>query len=1001
MRNGLILCLLAFVCSTCVWSQPRAGSGEVTGTVTEGGGDGLPDATVVLTNQALGFRRVMTTTDDGVFDAPALVPLAGYRLKVTRKGFTDWQSSEFQVSIGQTADFKISLERGTESARSGGSSTPRVADTKTGITTLTTQGQVEALPSVTRRLDPLVRQAPLVSVDQRNGQTVVAGVPSSNMFLADGIASTSTYSARPGVANLFSTETVQEFQTLSANYPSEFGNAMGGVVNAVTRSGSNNYHGSAYEYFTTQGLVANQRYAMGNSLLQRQNQFGATLGGPVQHDRIFFFANVEALDGRGDGLNRITSPVLADPFGISIPTSTCKATAAQCTAAIKFIQSQMNVLVPLTDRWVNGMAKIDYRRSERNNFNFTVNAMNARSPNGGPIEDVAANGGLLGINNSKDQTRYAKAAWTSAPTQNSLNELRLGLFEDRLLDPASQTQLSTGNIGITVAGATVGDPHSYSSSLNERRLQFGDNISITSNTHSFRAGGDLWGTRDVINSFNSAGTYVYPSLTAFAQDFTTGGRDYTYFMQDFGNPLRSEPSREYNLYALDTWRPFPTLTLIAGVRWEKPRLPQPSQANPSYYQTGTIASPNIDFAPRISAAWLADDRTVVRFGYGWFYAPMPGQLLDALLEGNGVNLTGTIVNPNQTGAPAFPNVVSASSILSGTTDLMYSSNKLRNPHTQEFTLAVERNLGHDTTLTISAVRSRGFKLWSVSDINQAIPTTSKTYAIDNASGQQVSTYTTLIWNTKNDPKFAHIYDMENAGGSWYSAVAADLRKRMSHGISVQASYTWSKSITNATAPTLAGYLPVNTTNGDVLDDKGPAPTDQRHRISVNWVWQPTVAGSVTPAFRHLVNGWSLSGLATMASSQNATPLLLVSGQQFSGITMQYTDSLNGSGGWPRVPFEPIGSLSLGPQYNLDARLSRSIQFTERIKGIVTFEAFNALNTQFNTSINTVAYTAVPTAPPAGAVNGPTTGVLHAASGVGTGNAGSPARMGQVAFRVVF
>jgi hypothetical protein len=187
-------------------------------------------------------------------------------------------------------------------------------------------------------------------------------------------------------------------------------------------------------------------------------------------------------------------------------------------------------------------------------------------------------------------------------------------------------------------------------------------------------------------------------------------------------------------------------------------------------------------------------------------------------------------------------------------------------------------------------------------------------------------------------------------------------------------------------------LPLSTYNGNPGGDRGVSPYNQPQRGVVAWTWQPE---------QHGLKGWTLSGIATAASGQNETPLVWVSGQQFSSIDMYYTTSLNGSGGWSHLPSMGIGTLKTGTQYNVDARLSRTFAFGERLKAILLFEAFNALNSQFDTALNTYAYLASATAPPNGAVNGPTTGVLKPVSGVGAGIAGSPARAGQVGIRVTF
>jgi hypothetical protein len=453
---------------------------------------------------------------------------------------------------------------------------------------------------------------------------------------------------------------------------------------------------------------------------------------------------------------------------------------------------------------------------------------------------------------------------------------------------------------------------------------------------------------------------------------------------------------------MDTWRPVDKVTIVAGVRWERPHRPQPANVNPSYYETGTITSPVVDFAPRISAALRADEHTVVRVGYAWFYAPMPGQLLDALYQGNAVAETGITVTPNQAGAPSFPNTIAALANIPGaTTNVIYASSKLRDPHVEQLSLVIERTLARDTTLSISGTRSRGFKLTTLNDVNLGTPAITKTYAIDDATGSQTGTYSTLIWNARNDPKFAHIYNVLDTGSSWYSAISLELRKRMSHGLSVEASYTWSHAVDDVGGPTLNGFLPLSTTIGAVTEDRADSPVDQRQRASVSWTWQPVVARSGPAALRHLVNGWALSSITTMASGHPVTPLVLVSGQQFSGIAMTYTNSLNGSGGWNRAAFAPFDTLNTGKQYNVDARITRTLDFTERVKGVLLFEAFNAFNTQYDTSVNSIAWISTPTAPPAGAITGPMSGIIRPVNGAGTGNASSAPRQCQVAFRVVF
>jgi hypothetical protein len=233
----------------------------------------------------------------------------------------------------------------------------------------------------------------------------------------------------------------------------------------------------------------------------------------------------------------------------------------------------------------------------------------------------------------------------------------------------------------------------------------------------------------------------------------------------------------------------------------------------------------------------------------------------------------------------------------------------------------------------------------------------------------------------------------NGGSFFYNAAILELRHRFSRGLSAQASFTYSDATGDTFSPvTIAGVLPLSTYNGNTGGDRGPAPYNQKERGMVAWVYEPQ---------HPWLKGWALSGIFTYATPQNESPTVLVTGQEFSGITMIYPDSLNGWGGWSRLTTQPIGSLKLSPIRSLDARLSKTFDFADRVKVTALFEAFNALNNQFTTAVNTVQYVAAATAPPNGAINGPTTGLLKPAAGFGAPIAGSAARTAQIGLRVSF
>ena len=412
-------------------------------------------------------------------------------------------------------------------------------------------------------------------------------------------------------------------------------------------------------------------------------------------------------------------------------------------------------------------------------------------------------------------------------------------------------------------------------------------------------------------------------------------------------------------------------------------------------QTGVIPQTNRDIAPRASLSYGINDKTVIRAGYGLFYAPYITDGIDSLFLGNGIYQQSISVNPTQAGAPLFPNVVTAGTIPPGTATITFADKNFRNPYSSQATFAIERKLGWDTDFTASYAYTRGLALITSTDVNLSGPTSQLTYTIDNAAGSPVSSFTTPIWTaaSKINSAFGHVYDVSNGGQSWYSGLSLQLRKRMSHGFTAQVAYTYSHAIDDAQqagASTTITYSQSNTYNGNFALDKGNSGTDQRHRFVVNWLWSPMIDSSSNALARRLINGWQLSSSTTLASPLYATGTI----PGPSGEGLLYTGSINGSGGWARVPFLPVNSQRIDGEEFVNARISRAFPITERVKASLLFEAFNVFNTTYATGINTQAYSA--------------TGlVLKPVSSFGIGNAaqafpdGTNARRMQAGVRVEF
>ncbi len=1005
MRFGIAVTFVSLLCPVCTFAQSPVGLGTVSGQVIEAGShDGLPDAQVLLSNAALGFTRVMRTSDDGMFSAPSVPPAGGYVIKVTRKDFTDFVTTPFIVFVGRTLRFTINSERVEASADpkavptpvDAGSLLPQVETTKTGVAMTTRQAEFEDLPSNNRRLDTFALLAPATARNFATGQLVFANESDSNAFYLDGVlASNSYFGASPGMANQLSLDATYELQTYPVGATVEFGHAMGGALNTATHTGTNQIHGAVYGYGRLPSMGTASRFALGQNLLRKQNQEGVSLGGPIWPHKVFFFANAELLSGHFDGINRITNPLIADSTGSVVSPASCKATAAECAAAIKIIQPQMNVAQQFSERWLNALARIDYRLNSKHTIGVEANGLNARAPLQAENNAVPANGGLIGLGTSTENTRLAKLYWTAAPYPFLLNDARIAWTGYKLFQPGS-TPGATGLTAVLVAGSTIGNPQPDPFNLNERRYEFVDNVTVTTGTHMIHGGVEVLNRAERVDQLSYAnGSYVYPTLTAFATDL--GGinqRDYSSYTQSFGDPSRETTLKERNLYAEDTWRATQRLTVIGGVRWDHFTPAQPTPGN-NFFVTGFIPSPDVSFAPRVGLAFQSDEHTVIRVGYSWFYAPLSGQLYDALYRGNAVLQSTYTLYPLQSGALVYPKVYTpAAAAATGALDLFTAQNKLRNPRTQQITAAVEERLSNDMSLTLSFIDSRGYKLYTANDTNFTTPTVNATYFIDNSAGTQVGTYATQIYSTRTDNTHEHVYQVQNGGSSWYSAGALQLQKRMGYGFSGTLSYTYAVAKTDDSGPLAFGAAPLSYAPADFASDKGVSPAGPRNRGTLSIIWRPMLSQNYMTAARLLVNGWAFTSLVTVSTAQTETPLTIVTAQQFAGAVLLYPDSLNGSGGWARTPFQGVGSLTTGSQHTWDARISRDFTFTPRFKATVLLESFNLLNNQYITGVNNITYTA-------------TAGILKPVDGAGAPNAaqgypqGTNARSVQAGFRVVF
>ncbi|MGC2331765.1 MAG: TonB-dependent receptor, partial [Candidatus Acidiferrales bacterium] len=597
------------------------------------------------------------------------------------------------------------------------------------------------------------------------------------------------------------------------------------------------------------------------------------------------------------------------------------------------------------------------------------------------------------------------------------------------LNPALNGSL--GYLDVSAAAVTLGAVN-YLPRVepNEIRNEIGDDLAWTRGRHIFKFGADFATTNDYsyfIQNIN--GSYTYSDLSTFAADYsgnTADAKNWHSYTQAFGNPTVNTRINYYGFYAEDQWKATDKFTVNFGGRYEYSQIPQPPKCNPLAPLTCHINSPNTNLMPRIGVAYQLDNKTVIRAGYGLFYARMMGATLQDLFTGNGVttetiSLSGS--SPSQLACgPVFPAIftsVPSCATASSSSTIQFASPNFSTPYSEQAILGVERELVHNLTITVSGIWSRGVKLYSVYDTNLPPPTNtaSATYTVDNASLAPVGTYTTPVLlgvgdvsGARPNTSFGGMYEDGNGVSSYYDGLTVQLQKRFSLGFLADASYTWSHEIDdgqgygqdsqNIFLSNANAWL----VNGDYRLDMGDGLEDQPQRFVASWVWTPTITHRDGAFYKYVVNNWEISSITTIDGARpygNPT----ISDSSTAVVPGQFsTFSINGYGLSGRVPFLPESDVWQPASYRDDMRISKILPFGDRYKLYLNLEIFNISNSWSPTSINSTAYDESSSATTCGSGTPPCL-VPVSSLGTGYGDAlnpdGTEARRLQVSARFTF
>src|SRR5271166_2889983 len=931
-------------------------TGAIGGRVTDQSGAIVPGASVAVRNLATGLQHSAVTNHAGLYQFVALMP-GTYSVTTTGKGFHD-VAALVRVLVGNTTSQDVRLEVGTSGDTvkvTGTMALLRPAEASSS--TLLDRSFINDLPINGRRYTDFAALTPNTSYDGDTGLISIAGQQGgedsgyangngSNAFTVDGTNATNNYFddilGRYRIPYLYGEEAIQEFQVSVSPYSAVYGGGAG-FVNAVTRSGSNEFHGSAFYYNRNSATGANDALDKAAGFpkpLDALQQFGAGIGGPILRNRLWFFMDYEQ-QLRNNPIAVINSALATTPaslpaflsanFGIppgttlpapdgrlpvpgsdTAPDPTNPVYLQQVSNVVNALNSNLGTKARKRNDWVI-TPRLDYQATSRDGLFLSLNVNRFNSPGGVITDPTVGNYGLQTLANAYVHTFETSFGWTHAFSSRLLNEFHAGTSQDNEIATPTGLAPNTPTVILDSPSFTLGNAAFSIGRVFERQYSLSDRVDYVVGKHTLQLGFDWRHSSDADTDDGGAdpneavdfgsplGLYEFPSLQAFALG------QYINFSQAAGNPRFSFSVPYYGFYVQDTYRALPRLTLEMGLREDFQVYPQPAK-NPAFPLTGQYPNQFRRFAPRFGFAWQPASKTVVRGGFGQFYTNMNGLNYRNAVVSNGlasqqssVSASYTAGPPNQQ-APTFPNIFPSNSpLFQAASDISLVSPQFRVPYILQSSLQIEREIAENTTLTIGTMWNHGVHILSGSayDLNLnplqgtttytvcppntiTLPCNGPTYVLPNMDSG-------LLTDGMKYPNLGEINELISPAQNHYDSLFFQLQRRMSRGLSLQASYTWAKSI-------MLDGMDFNN-QFDFSNTHAPSLLDQRNRISLAAVYRPELERLTTSdKGRVVLSGWTLS-----------TVLEFSSGRPYAGLLSPACTTASNSGKLTNLGCEPFGN----------------------------------------------------------------------------------------------
>ena len=1007
--------------------------GTIAGDVVDPNNTAIDGAHVQIRNEETGGVRELVTAQGGAFSAPS-IPVGRYTISINQDGFAPLKRTGIGLTVGQSIELHLALSVGTVEQVVTVADTPATVDTST----LQTQGlvderQVKELPLNGRSFDQLLQLNPAAVsyTTQRSGGvgtsnssvgnmfSISGRRPQDNLFLLNGIEYTgaSLINVTPGGTSgqLLGVEAVREFNVVTDTYGANYGKRTGAQISIITASGSNDLHGSVYEFLRNSALDARNYFDQAQIPEFQRNDFGAAVGGPLRRDKLFGFTNYEGYRQRL-GLSDVTL----------VPDAAARA------AAVESVQPLLALWPEGTKELGGGIAEAfsNPRQQVREDFGttriddnlsskdllfgvYTIDDSDATTPSANPFSSI--------YERLREQVFSAQEQHVFSPSL--LNTFRFGysraaFYFNSIVNGGvdgwvagapvgaiviAGSTASNGASQITLAGANTGSNNTTARSL----FTVDDHVYWTHGMHQVEAG--VWLQRLQSNDFlaqNQYGQASFSTLAAFEKGTVS---KYTLVVAPTELGWRSLFGAGF---VEDAWKATPRLEVRAGFRFESSNGWNEAQGRASNYgfTDGVInTNPTVGSSalsdnrakflpePRVGLAYdvFGKGKTVLKASFGLHRALL--DTLDYRLTQNAPYNT-TLSYSNVTVDQLAP--ISRGTATGVTTGKISPSNvqpDIQTPTVLAWTLKVEHEIAPATSLSVGYVGSHGYHQILSEDQN----TPASVICPDPSCPDGVAAGTVYYTSsTLANPKLANSTSWVSQGISNYHGLEVDVRRRFARGLQVRGVYTWSRNLDDGSAwnTSVSANTPafVSYPNNPKLD-YGPAATNISHAVAINGTWElplgqgHAVLANTPSGVQHAVSGWTLSGIATLQSGFPFSPQL---GYNSAGngdtrnpgrpdLNPDYQGKL-----YPRTVtawFDPnayiaphAGTLGnagrdslIGPGLDdLDLSLAKSTTIHERLRAQFRAEWFNVLNHSNFTTPNAVVLSSA-------TAYSPTAGVLTA------------------------